>query len=262
MTVVQYMKNIVLSTNYLTPVIMRSTRAYDSGQIPYIIMKRKKIIIITDSVSMPRHGLPYEETWIHMLKREFPAYDIMDRSARGSTSTRLVTEGGGGADLLESYMPDLVILQIGMAEAAPRLFDKRGLEFAIVSRYMPPRLRQRYIEFVKRRRVRSPEITDVTPEQFRINIAAFFERARKISARIILIPILPTTDDYARKSPHAPKNVERYNAIYRETAALFDNVTIVDPFRPGIDINDISIDELHINHEGSKLIFNALRPLL
>ncbi|HNW28888.1 MAG TPA: SGNH/GDSL hydrolase family protein [Spirochaetota bacterium] len=225
-------------------------------------MKKKKIIIVADSVSMPRHGVSYEETWIHMLKCEFPAYDIMDRTARGSTSTRLVTEGGGGADLLESYMPDIVILQIGMAEAAPRLFDKRGLEYAIVSRYMPPRLRQRYIEYVKRRRVRSAEITDVSPEQFRTNITSFFERAKKISARVILIPILPTTDEYARKSPHAPKNVERYNAIYRETAARFENVTIVDPFRPGIDINALSIDELHINTEGSKLIFNALKPLL
>ncbi len=225
-------------------------------------MKQKKIIIIADSVSMPRNGIAYEETWIHMLKREFPAYDIIDRTARGSTSTRLVTEGGGGADLLETYMPDIVILQQGMAEAAPRLFDKRGMEFTIISRYMPPRFRQKYIEYVKKRRIRNPDITDVAPEQFRTNIMAFFERAKKISARIILIPILPPTDEYTRKSPHAPKNVDRYNAIYRETAATFDNVTIVDPFRPGIDINTISIDELHVNSEGSRLIFTALKPLL
>jgi lysophospholipase L1-like esterase len=225
-------------------------------------MKHKKIIIITDSLSMPRPGITYEETWIHMLKREFPAYDIIDRTARGSTSTRLVTEGGGGADLLETYMPDIVILQLGMAEAAPRLFDKRGLEFTIVSRYMPPRLRQKYIGYVKKRRVRNPDITDVAPEQFRANITAFFERAKKISTRIILIPILPPTDEYTKKSPHAPKNVERYNDIYRETAGRFDNVTIVDPFRPGVDINDISIDELHVNSEGSRMIFNTLKPLL
>ncbi len=225
-------------------------------------MKQKKIIIIADSVSMPRHGVSYEETWIHMLKREFPAYDIMDRSARGSTSTRLVTEGGGGADLLESYTPDIVIMQIGMADAAPRLFDKRGLEFKVVSRYMPTRLRQRYIAYVKKNRVRSPDITEVSPDQFRINIISFFERAKNISARIILIPLLPPTDEYTRKSPHAPKNVERYNAIYRETAALFDNVTIVDPFRPGIDINKVAVDELHVNSEGSRMIFNSLKPLL
>ena len=228
----------------------------------YRTMKQKKIIIIADSVSMPRHGIAYEDTWIHMLKREFPAYDIMDRTARGTTSTRLVTEGGGGADLLESYMPHVVIMQLGMAEAAPRLFDKRGLEFAIVSRYMPPRIRQKYIRYVKKRRVRNPDVTDVTPEQFRANITAFFQRAIKISARIILVPILPPTDEYTRKSPHVPRNVERYNAIYRETAAGFDNVTIIDPFRPGVDINAISIDELHVNAEGSRLIFNALKPLL
>lgn len=225
-------------------------------------MKHVKIIIIADSVSMPRHGIAYEETWIHMLKREFPAYDIIDRTARGSTSTRLVTEGGGGADLLETYMPNIVILQQGMAEAAPRLFDKGGMEYAIVSRYMPPRIRKKYIEYVKKRRVRNPDITDVTPERFRANITAFFDRTRNINARVILIPILPPTAEYMRKSPHAPKNVERYNAIYRETAARYDNITIIDPFRPDIDINTISIDELHVNTEGSRLIFEALKPLL
>ena len=56
--------------------------------------------------------------------------------------------------------------------------------------------------------------------------------------------------------------MERYNAIYRETAALFDNVTIVDPFRPGIDINRVAVDELHVNSEGSRMIFDSLKPLL
>ncbi len=127
---------------------------------------------------------------------------------------------------------------------------------------MPPRLRQHYIAYVKKNRVRSPDVTEVHPEQFRKNITAFFERAKRISTRVILIPLLPPTDEYMRKSPHAPKNVERYNAIYRETALLFDNVTIVDPFRPGIDINKVAIDELHVNSEGSRLIFNSLKPLL
>ena len=223
---------------------------------------RKKIIIITDSVSMPRPEIPYEDTWVYLIKKEFPHYDIIDRTGRGSTSTRLVTEGGGGVDLLETYRPDIVILQLGMAECAPRLFDKKGLEFRIVSRMLPDGLRRRYIARVKRRRVRDPRVTDVAPEQFRRNIAAYFERARAIPTRVIVIPILPPTREYLRKSPHALGNVERYNQIYRDTARLFPNVEIVDPFRNGIDINEISVDELHIGARGSDIVFKALKPLL
>jgi acyl-CoA thioesterase I len=225
-------------------------------------MKHKRIMVITDSIAMPRSGIRYEDTWIYLLKKEFPQYDFIDRPARGSTSTRLVNEGGGGLDLLELYMPNIVILQQGMAECAPRLFDKRGMEFYIVSRVLPERIRRRYIAYVKQHRVRNPEITEVPPEQFRANITSFFSRARAISAKIIIIPILPPADILIKKSPHILKNVERYNSIYRETARLFPDIVIADPFRSGIDINELAIDEIHVNPKGLKMIYDALKPLL
>lgn len=219
-------------------------------------------MIITDSVSMPRPGIPYEETWIYLLKKEFPGCDFIDRSARGSTSTRLVTEGGGGVDLLESYTPGIVILQQGMAECAPRLFDKTSMEFFIVSRILPGGIRRRYIERVKRTRVRNPDVTDVAPEQFRRNIASFFERAAGIGARVIVVLILPPTREYIRKSPHIRKNVDLYNGIYRETSARFPNTVIVDPFAGHGGIDDIAIDETHLKPIGLKMIFNSLKPLV
>jgi len=219
-------------------------------------------MIITDSIAMPRPGIPYEDTWIYLLKKEFPEHDIIDRPARGSTSTRLANEGGGGLDLLESYMPDIVILQQGMAECAPRLFDKKSVEFHIVSRILPEGIRQRYIEHVKKHRVRNPEVTEVPPEQFRSNITGFFTRARSIGAKVILIPILPPADMMTRKNPHIAINIDRYNAIYRETAASCPWVRIVDPFRGKIDINDIAIDETHVNAAGLRMIYEALSPLI
>ncbi len=233
-----------------------------AGVTEWSPMKRKKIIIITDSVSMPRPGIPYEDTWVYMIKKEFPEHDFIDRTGRGSTSTRLVTEGYGGADLLETYMPDIVVLQIGMAECAPRLFDKKGLEFRIVSSLLPVGMRRRYIALVKKHRDRDPRVTDVTPEQFRKNITSYFERARYIPARVIVIPILPPTREFLSKSPRALENVDRYNQIFHDTARIFPHVEIVDPFRNGIDINDISVDEFHVGARGSKIIFKALKPLI
>ena len=211
---------------------------------------------------MPRPGVPYEDTWIYNIKKEFPGYDFIDRTGRGSTSMRLVTEGGGGADLLESYRPDVVILQLGIVECAPRLFDKKSLEYRIVSRILPDAMRRRYITHVKKHRVRDPRITDTNPEQFRDNITAYLDRARSIPARVIIIPILPPSHEFLRKSPHVLENVERYNGIYRETARMFQNAEIIDPFRNGMDINGIFIDELHMGVLGSEMIFKALKQLL
>jgi acyl-CoA thioesterase I len=227
-------------------------------------MKRKKIMIVTDSVSMPRPEIRYEDTWIYLLRKEFPHYDIIDRPGRGSTSTRLVTEGGGGVDLLEMYKPDIVILQLGMADAAPRLFNKRGLEYRIVSRSLPAWARRRYIDWVKKHRVRDPEVTEVPPEEFRANITSFFRRAHSIGARVLVIPILPPIRFMVKKSPHVGRNVDRYNAIYHDSAARFPNVEIVDPFRDNGEtgIDDLAIDEVHINPSGLRMIFESLKPLL
>lgn len=224
-------------------------------------MKRKKIMIITDSIAMPRPDIRYEDTWVYLLKKEFPHYDFIDRPVRGSTSTRLSPQHGG-LDLLETYMPDIVILQQGMAECAPRLFRKRSLEYYIVSRILPARIREWYIDFVKKHRGRNPDITDVEPEQFRANIAGFVRRARSISARVIIIPILPPAEILLKKSPHILKNIDRFNEIYHEAARSFPNVIIVDPFREGTDINALAIDEIHVNKKALRMIFDALKPLL
>jgi lysophospholipase L1-like esterase len=115
---------------------------------------------------------------------------------------------------------------------------------------------------VKKHRGRDPEITDVEPEQFRANITGFVRRAQSISTRVIIIPILPPAEILLKKSPFILKNIDRFNEIYHEAARLFPNVIIVDPFREGTDINELAIDEIHVNKKALRMIFNALKLLL
>lgn len=222
----------------------------------------KKIIIITDSVSMPRYEVPYENTWIYRLKESMPGFDIMDRSVRGSTSMRLVTEGGGGVDLLESYMPGLVILQLGMAECAPRLFKKKGFEIFFLNHIIPKKYIINYINYVKRTRGRNPDITDVSPEQYRLNLINFAERCRKINTKLLIVRILKPSSLYLFKSPGVKVNIDLYNSISKEIASEFSNIKIIDPAADIENIDSICLDELHINIEGHNIyfqkIFNAL----
>jgi lysophospholipase L1-like esterase len=225
-------------------------------------MTGKRVLILADSMAMPRADVRYEDTWIHLAKAAFPAYDFVDRSSRGATSMRLVTEGGGGVDCLELYSPDLVVMQMGLAEAAPRLIDKASLEYWLLNHVVPARYRMAYVNHVKKRRGRNPRITEVSPEQYRANLTNFFERARRCGTRVVVMLIAPITQQFIRKSPHILTNVALYNGICQEAAGPFENVTLLAPFDDGMDIEAIALDELHVNAEGHRLLFERLRPLL
>ena len=87
---------------------------------------------------MPRPGVDYEDTWVYKLIEALPEFEFIDKTKRASTSERLVTEGGDninpyGADLLEHYMPDIVVMQIGIVDCAPRYIKRGGLENSSVS---------------------------------------------------------------------------------------------------------------------------------
>jgi hypothetical protein len=220
--------------------------------------KKERILIISDSVSMPRLEVKYEETWIYLFKKKFKHLDIIDRPARGATSMRLINEGGGGVDLLELYLPDIIILQFGLAECAPRLFKKDGFEKRFINNFLPIRLRNYYIKRVRKTRGRNPQFTDVSPEQFKYNIYNFAERCKSLNVKLAIIKILRATDIFLKKSPFVKQNIDIYNSIYEKAALDFDNITLIDPIDMKFDINSLCLDEMHINPQGQKLYFKAV----
>ena len=120
----------------------------------------KKLIAVGDSLALPGHLNNYEDTWFYRLKKDLKDYDCIPIFRRGITSEILVSEGGGGvdnlpmgADCLEFYKPDIVILQLGIVDCAPRLFKRDGIENKIINR-IPYKLKDRYIKIVKKLRTR------------------------------------------------------------------------------------------------------------
>lgn len=221
-------------------------------------MLNNKVLIITDSVSMPRPGVSYEDTWICLLKKKYPMLDIIDRPARGAISRRLVTEGGGGVDLLETYMPGTVIIQLGLAECAPRLFKKTGFEFYFMNKILSPSWRIKYINYVKKKRPRKAELSEASPLEFRNNLDQFMRRCSKCGTNVLYIKILKATDLYLSKSPEIQKSIDKYNCIIDEMVSVYDNLDAISPVKESIDINSICLDELHITKKGNKIYFKAV----
>lgn len=224
--------------------------------------KKKRILIITDSISIPRPGIPYEDTWIYHFKNEFTNCDIIDRPMRGGTTSRLVTEGGGGADLLEFYMPDIVIIQMGYAECAPRLFRKTGFEHFFMHRILPRQYLKRYISFVKKRRTRRPDCTDIEPSVTDSNIRNFIERCKIHGSTLIYLKIHRASDYYLSKSPFIQQNVDTYNRMLEEYAAEYGHVKLVEPISKDYNINQLCIDELHVNAEGHMLYYREISAVI
>lgn len=130
----------------------------------YYVNYKKKVLCIGDSLSLPGHLNSYEDTWFYLLKKGFPDLDFISYFKRQLSTNVLVSMGGGengmdkwpkGADCLEAYMPEIVILQLGIVDCAPRLlhnFDK------IILKLIPLNHTSNYIKLIKK--IRSRNITN------------------------------------------------------------------------------------------------------
>ncbi len=217
----------------------------------------KRIIIITDSVGLPRKEVSYEDTWVYMLKKDLPEYDFIERPSRGGTTERLVSEGGMGIDLLELYEPDIAIIQLGITDCAPRYFDKSKFEYKFINT-LPAGLRNRYIDRVKKTRTRDPLLAYVSPEKFRENVSSYIERADKLDTLVKIIAIAKPSSLFTMKNPHIEKNVRLYNSIYSEVCDSSPNAVFIDPFKTCNNMDSLCVDELHINRSGAIMIHKSI----
>lgn len=221
-----------------------------------------RILILGDSTALPREEVPYEKTWVGILKRQNPEFDIIDKSDRGASTLRLVTAGGNGIDTLELYSPDISILQMGVTESAPRLFDKKSFEYFFLNSLMPRRLRPRYVSRVKKRRIRSPQKADTTPEKFKGNLSSYARRAALSGTEVILLPIAPPGEELKSKSPLFPAVINTFNDIMRTLDSEFKNVTFTDPFPPVEKMKDHWLDEVHYDEDVHAAIADGLHLLI
>jgi lysophospholipase L1-like esterase len=225
----------------------------------------KKVLIIADSMAMPSENVKYEDTWIFKVKESFKNIHFIDRSRRGTTTDRLIQEGGGyknvkgGADLLEYYKPDIVIIQLGLVDCSPRLVNRDALCIKIINR-LPIFLKNRYYLLKKRYSYRKPENAYVSINQFYSNYENFIQRARNLKTNIIGITIAPVAENFIEKSPYIIDSITKYNHALSKLE-VNENFKLINPFKDP-QLSNLFVDEMHFNAYGNDLIFNALKKEL
>lgn len=227
----------------------------------------KKILIVADSMAMPRGEVKYENTWIYKLQQYLESdYIIIDKTKRASTSERLVEEGGGyknikeGADLLEHYEPNIVIIQIGITDCSPRYLNKNKLFTKILNR-SPQIIQNTIYSFLKKYSSRKPKYSDVSPDKFRENLETYIQRAFLLNTTIIALSISPVTSLFQQKSPHINNNINHYNALMKDLENRHENFKVISPLA-NLNFNEIAVDELHYNEVGHHIIFETLKDLI
>lgn len=210
------------------------------------MQKKYQILIITDSLGFPRlepEVVVYDDTYIALLKQAFPNCDFIHQGMGGATIDKLITHA---AYFFGSLKPDLVFVQSGIVDAAPR--TTTYTEHQIIKRL--PIVGNLIGKIIKKysRQIRNyRKITYTPPDKFKRSI----EHLQKNFTNVYWIGIIPATDKYEEHLPGVRKNIEIYNEILEKYGHGFVSTKTFDE-------NDLMTDFHHLSVSGHKKMFEIL----
>ena len=213
-----------------------------------------RILCVSDSLGLPRSNVRYESTWYYKLSHFFNNIDFIPKLQRNLTSQDILIP-----DFSDFYNPNIVILQIGICDCAPRLYKRKKLFWIVLERVF-----HRYLYYiVKKTKKRLPKNSDVSINDFEINISLYYSRLKKLSSFKKLIIILIGSSkkrELTIKSPYWHDNIEKYNAVLR-SFKKYKDVIIIDPLA-NLDESFFVEDGYHTNDLGNNVIFNELKKII
>lgn len=225
-----------------------------------------KVLIMADSLALPRQesegNIPYEATYPYLLDRRLrrrmgpEAPQVIERGRRSRTIEAVLDEW---FELVQLRSPDVVVLHVGIVDCAPRIFLQR--ERAFVERMRPARLRIRFLDFVHRHRrriVRMRPRVYVPLEKFRRSVEEVVRRAAAARVRsLVFVNIIAPPEAMEDRSPGFLRNVEDYNRVLGESAAVEPWIHLLDLdglVRAGGGPEKLTVDGIHINEEGHRIL--------
>jgi lysophospholipase L1-like esterase len=206
-----------------------------------------KILILTDSLSLAREHegkiISYEETYPYLLKKQFPHIDFSFTCIGGATIEILYSQ----LDYYKYFRPDLVILQCGIVDCAPRAFSP--FERKIINKLGLVKLLKKTIYLLRKHR--GYKYTSL--KDFK-KYSKKFKTLLEPNSNIYSIGILPASSSYEAKVPGIQKSIKKYNEI------LSNNFLF-------ISTNDFPEDGFlsdffHLNSKGHKIILGKLAYII
>lgn len=206
----------------------------------------KKVLIITDSLGLPRltpEKTEYEETYPYLLSKKFL---IMHYSKGGGTIMELYEQVG----YFKAFEPDYVILQSGIVDCAPRPYPfwlqqmSKYLHFVLIIKGG--------ISFVvgKSTLRRIFGFRNTYPSKYRKYLRKF--KNEFPNSKFFALGIMPASVEYENELPTITRSIIKYNNILKdEFGEYYINMDSM-PFM------GIMSDHHHLNKEGHEYVCNAI----
>lgn len=201
---------------------------------------KKKIIILTDSVALPRKlnqdFVSWEDTYIFKLKQHLNDYEVINISIGGATIGDLRNQ----VNYYKILKPEIVILQCGIVDASPRAFGR--LELEIIKKLKLFRFTKPLVFFL--RRYRAHHYTNLKNYEKKL-----IEIKRELNTQsFYAMGIIPSNPDYEKLLSGVTKSIEEYNNILKQHTIFIS----LDEMPK----NGVLEDHHHINEVGQEFIFN------
>ena len=212
--------------------------------------KKKRILIISDSLALPRskpEQTLYEDTYPYMLGKDYEVFQI---SFGGGTIKEIVHQ----AHYYRSYNPDYIVLQSGIVDCAYRAFPvfvDKGAVYSgfldlyrrVLAKIIPPRILRRVFRY-----------RYTNPKDFEASIISLKEAFP--GTKILAIGIIPASKEYAELVHNIDKSISQYNAILeRNMATGFINLSDMPE-------NGVMSDHHHLNKFGHQFIVNKILDII
>ncbi len=216
----------------------------------------KKIVILGDSLGLPREELKFEETYPYLLQSKlFNDFQVISKHKRANDSKM---QSFSLYDDVELYKPDIVIVHLGIVDCAPRLFyRKEKILFSYINKIVPIiKIMSKHRFFLTKY---LPKVY-VNQSEYEKNILKIIHFLEERDIKIILVGITSTNLKNSEKSFSYDENIKRYNSILEKIVEDKKKIDFIDMYQYGEDI--LLEDGHHLNANGSELLATEIAKII
>lgn len=231
-----------------------------------------RIVVIGDSLCLPRitenEVVSWEHTWPFLLEKQLKLQEpnnveLINCGKRKRTVDSLVS-----FDFTEHIVfkePDLLIIQIGIVDGAPRIISKKERRL-FNNRFFPRLVRNRIIKNRKKKKkiiLRRNSLAKVytKPKSFKTYLEEFknkLDRHNYLLKNVIFIPIVANFDHMESVSPGYKHNIDIYNKILSNFSKR-TNALILEELQLELCKADLFCkDGYHLNKDGHQFLTQSL----
>lgn len=224
------------------------------------------VVLLGDSLCLPREpewgDIAYEATYPALLKERF-AGSGMELVERGMSYRTMEDVLAHWPAEVEARNAAAVIVHVGIVDCAPRVFLPRERDFV---QNLPLWLRRIILGGTNRLRrwiiKFGPDRVYVTYDRFVRALDAVVTRSRGLR-KLLFVNIISPTDRMEYRSPGYREKVRRYNQALQSRSGGAIQVVDLDAaiWRNG-GPDRLTVDGVHINQAGHRLLFEELEPIL